>query len=555
MIQVGISKVFVLHHTHFSRSLFLSRATVSVLEVCPNAGPAVKAHTLEHALVLSTSSLLQDLALESLLSFFKQLVISSAIDFQELMFLLRHKLDGKVGKHGVYNLAKCIAATTTATSQETGKGVLEEMVGVLEGAGTPTDADKLRQLQLSLLVTGDLGRIIDLNEIDGVAERLKTIYLKNFESTSDDLKHAAAHALGNASVGARDTFLPAIVGKLDEDNKKQQYLLLSSLREFIQSSFRRSGGEGVASSISTIVPPLEKHCADEEEGVRTMVAECMGSLAVVQPEFMLPKLAEIQSKHFNINAPDGTIAEEDSESKTNALACWTVGTSVKLAVAGKVDATHLSSSMPTFVKLLQQKELTVRNVALLMVYSAVHHMPQAIAPLLKDFVMPSLYEVAELKLERKVDLGPFTHKVDDALPLRKAALSIFATCLENVPGSIDGVPFMIVLAKALGDAEDIQLHAHQIIMSMCTRQPDFLVASVDSLAEPLEKTLNKNTSKKTGTELERMNDWIKSALRVTLALSKLDGTMNSASFANFVGRVKNNSKLTGMLAELDAEVH
>jgi cullin-associated NEDD8-dissociated protein 1 len=87
--------------------------------------------------------------------------------------------------------------------------------------------------------------------------------------------------------------------------------------------------------------------------------------------------------------------------------------------------------MPSFLKLLQKEELSVRNASLLMVYSAAHHMPQVVAGLLKDEIMPSLYEVSKLKLERKVDLGPFTHTVDDGIPLRKAALSIFATCLDQ----------------------------------------------------------------------------------------------------------------------------
>lgn len=523
------------------------------MQVCPNAGPAVKEHTLQHALVLSTSSLLQDLALDSLLAFFKELVVSNAVDFQELLKLLRERLDDKVSKHGISILAKCIAVITATTTPENGKQVLTEVLGLLEGAGTPSDAKELRQVQLALLITGDLGRMVDLGTLEGAAERLKAIYISYFDSTSEDLKHAAAYALGNASVGAQSTFLPAIVGKLDEENKKQQYLLLSALREFIRCSFKQSGGDSVATSLPVIVPPLKKHFSDEEEGVRTMVAECMGSLTALQPSVILPKLAELQKNHSAINAPDGTIADNDAQSKKNALVCWTVATSIKLAIAGKCDASQLGLYMPQFVQLLEQKELNVRNAALLMVYAAAHHMPQVVSPLLKESVMPSLYEVAELKLERKVDLGPFTHKVDDALPLRKASLSIFATCLDNVPGSIDISAFMPVLAKALGDAEDIQLHAHQIVISACSRHPTYLVASVETFVDPLEKTMNKKPGQKTGTELERLNDWIKSALRAALALSKLDGAMNSRVFADFIERVKGNSKFSTMIETIGEE--
>lgn len=471
------------------------------------------------------------------------------------MFLFRQRLNDKVGKAGVYNLAKCIAVITATTSAENGQKVLADVFALLEknGTGTPTAADSLREVQLSLLLTGDLGRMYDLGTLDGVAERLKKVYITYFDSNSEELRQAASYALGNASVGSQASFLPAIVSKLDEDNKKQQYLLLSALREFILSSDRESGGLGVASSLPVILPPLEKHCADEEEGVRTMVAECLGSLTCLQPETLLPKLAELQTTHSQIAvSAEGSVEESDAESKKNALVCWTVASSVKLALAGKVDSSQLAGYMPTFVKLLDIKELGVRTAALLMVYSAVHHKPQVVSSLLKDSVMPSLYEVSDLKLERKVDLGPFTHKVDDALALRKAALSIFATCLDSLPGSMDISAFMPVLAKSLGDSgEDIQLQAHQIIIWMCARQPTYLVASIDSFVENLEKTINKKPGQKTGTELERLNDWIKSALRATMALSKLEGTMNSRVFADFVGRVKSNSKFTGMLESLE----
>lgn len=528
-----------------------SRATETILSVCPAAGPAVKLHILEPALVLSTSSLLQDLALDSLLELFKQMIVSESVEFQDMLDMLRQRLTGEVGKQGIYTLAKCIAVITANTSSENRRKVLDEIFQLLDGSNTPAESADLRQAQLSILITGDTGRLVDLS---GDAEKLKAIYFGFFESSSEDLRNAASYALGNASVGSPSTFLQVIVSKLDEDKKKQQYLLLSALREFIQCSSRKSSiRNGIAETLPVFVPPLEKHCSEEEEGVRTMVSECLGSLAVLEPDAMLKKLAEIQQSHSEITAPEGTVAEDDAQSKKNALVCRTVASSIKLAIAGKIDPPKLAAYMPTFVKMLELDELHVRNASLLMVYSAVHHMPQVVSGLLKDSIMPSLFDVAKLKLERKIDLGPFSHTVDDALPLRKAALSIFATCLENVPGSLDISEFMPVLAKALGDAEDIQLHAHQIVISMCARQPTFIVTSAESFVEPLEKTMNKKPGQKTGTELERLNEWIKSALRVMVTMSKLEGVMASRKFADFVERVNGNSKFTGPLAALEEE--
>ncbi len=123
-------------------------------------------------------------------------------------------------------------------------------------------------------------------------------------------------------------------------------------------------------------------------------------------------------------------------------------------------------------------------------------------------------------MERSIDLGPFKEKVDDALSLRKVALSIFSSCLEKCPSNIEITKFMPVLAAALGDVEDVQLQAHQIVISLCSQYPQDVFAAVETFVQPLEKTTKKKFSKKTGTELERANEWVKSAVRVAFVLSR-----------------------------------
>lgn len=536
-----------LHLSHLSL-----RVSVSILKECPACADSVKTYILPKALELSTSPLLQDLALDSLLAFLEQMVVSNATDFSELFAALRQRCNDeqKLGKHSINNLALCLAVITAATSDENRSGVVKEMLSSLEGASEMTDDTQLQQVVLLLRLSGDLGRVVDMSQMDDASGRLLAIFMGCFEASSEDVKHAAAYALGRASFGAQTVFLPALVNVLETNKEKKQYLLLSALREFIRCNLDASA-DNIASSVPVIWPHLINHCGDSEEGVRTMVAECMGTLACLQPSDMLKRLRDLIAEHAAIDTENGHVKEGDDASKANALICWTASTAIKLAIAGKASASDLATYMPDYLKLLQQEELSVRNAALLMVYSAVHHMPQLVSGVMTDHILPSLNEVFALELKRKVDLGPFTHIVDDALPLRKSALSIFAKCLESLPGSLDIAAFMPVLAKALGDAEDVQLQAHQIVISMCSRQPTYLVAAVESFVEPLEKTLNKKTGSKTGTELERAMEWIKSALRATMALSHLDGTMNSRKFVDFMERVKNNAKFRPLLESLE----
>jgi cullin-associated NEDD8-dissociated protein 1 len=540
-----------LHLSHLSMCV-----CISTLRVCSSSGPAAKEHALPPALALSTSSLLQEPALESLLKLLEQMIVSGAVDFAELFQMLKEKSSAdSLGKHAVANLAKCIGVITAATTIENREGVVSDLLASVEGAGS--DASDVRQVVLNLLVSGDLGRVVDYSTMDGVAERIQAIYLGAFDSPSEEIKHAASYALGRAAIGSQSVLLPSMVMTLENSNQKKQYLLLSAIREFIQCQLK-TNREGLAACIPMILPNLLNHTSDTEEGSRTMVAECLGSLTCVAPTEMLKKLQELVTEHSAIAAEGGHITEGDDASKKNALVCWTAVSSVKHAIAGKASVTDLSRAMPVFLELLKQEEVSVRSAALLMVYSSVHHMPQVVASFMQESIMPALYDVSQLKLKRIVDLGPFKHTVDDALPMRKSAMSIFATCLEKLPGSMDIAAFMPILAQALGDLEDVQLQAHHIVITASLKHPTYVVAAMENFVPPLEtmfmdKTFKKKTANKTGTELERAKEWIKSGLRALLVMSKLEGSLANRRFATLVERVKTDAKFRPMLDAIEEE--
>ena len=138
-------------------------------------------------------------------------------------------------------------------------------------------------------------------------------------------------------------------------------------------------------------------------------------------------------------------------------------------------------------------------------------------------------KLAQLNLKRVVDLGPFKHTVDDALPLRKSSLSIFSTTLTNCPQVLDINAFLPILASALSDSvDDIQLQAHQILITLCHNDVYAMpiLSHIDSFVDPLEKCIWKKWgTNKTATELERTQEWVKSGLRAMLALSQVEGAM------------------------------
>ena len=302
-----------LHICHLSLS-----ASNSILKARPSTGTLVESHVLPAALALSKSALLQDPALSSLLALLDQMITSKAITFDKLQDMLVEQMDtngSKSGKQVISNLAECIATIAAAATSTQQTKFIKSTISAINKAGDSNP----HTTQLNLLVSGNFGRKVDLSSMSGVADSIQTIYDQSFDSSNEDIKHAAALALGRATVGAIDAFLPGILTTLEESSGKKQYLLLSSLREFIHC-YREMEGGNLSSSIPLILPHLEKNCGSDEEGVRSMVAECLGSLACLEPTTMLPVLERLATK----------------DTSKNVVVRWTVGSAVKFAIGGHI---------------------------------------------------------------------------------------------------------------------------------------------------------------------------------------------------------------------------
>lgn len=79
---------------------------------------------------------------------------------------------------------------------------------------------------LALLCLGEIGRRKDLSP----HSQIENIVIESFQSPFEEIKSAASYALGNIAVGNLPKYLPFILDKIDNQQKKQ-YLLLHSLKE------------------------------------------------------------------------------------------------------------------------------------------------------------------------------------------------------------------------------------------------------------------------------------------------------------------------------------
>jgi len=529
------------HDLHLS--YLALRLTVSALGASAAVRPAVAREVLPRALVLARSPLLQGMALRSLKGFFRELASADAaaaaegLGFAALFAALVDPVTSgakPLPKPAVANLARCIAVLCVSTADAECAATVHRFVGEVQDDGS---SDVVRHLALMSL--GEVGRERDLTAEAG----LQDVILAAFEDENgtEETKAAAAFALGNVAVGNMGAYLPVLLQALDAGGRNE-YLLLSALKEVIHCHTATAGLD-FAPFVDGALPPLTRHCGHAEEGVRNMVAECLGKLAIIAPERIVPKLVELC----------GGGADE-----AGVYARWTAVTALKTCMAAS--AMPLEPLVPHFARFMEaldDEDLSVRRAALLTLNSAAHHQPQLLADLLDGLIFPTLHRTMALIIERKVDLGPFKHTVDDALPLRKAAFGCMDTLLDTMPERVNMPLFLSPhLCAGLTDKDaDVQVLCHQILVKACDLQPAVVLATLDDLVEPLDKSVNRKRKKAAvGTELERENDLVRSALRAVDAVNNVyDRSSTERKFREFMDRIMAKEQLATMMAAIQQE--
>lgn len=110
--------------------------------------------------------------------------------------------------------------------------------------------------------------------------------------------------------------------------------------------------------------------------------------------------------------------------------------------------------------MLQDSDMEIRRLAMTTLNSAAHNKPDLILPHLGELLPFVLSEsVIKKELIREVQLGPFKHKVDDGLEVRKASrwLHHGLQVLAYVANGIDDIERVRDALRADGDG----LHADQ----------------------------------------------------------------------------------------------
>ena len=469
-------------------------------------------------LVLARSSLLQGVGETSLRAFCLDLTRAKYADFgfkDVTQGLLAVGIQADTVRVAVGNISRCLAAVCLSPGFESQAHTFMEHLGVL------FDGDTAQQI-LALLTVGEMGHISDLSmEIPGLKDRL----VDCFTASAEGVKTSAAFALGRCAVGCMDEFLPIVLSPPNASTKgvaNLQYLLLVALKEIIITS---QGPVSLTPYLDEILSQLLSHATSAEDGVRSMVAECMGALSVSFTERLVPVLEELAADQGSVHA------------RCTALVAMrfalprTVGAETRTESDAADDLNRLDGALATLCGAIEEDALECRKAALIMVNTGLHANAARTAAVLREKgVMAALYRTLDFTQKRVVNLGPFKHRVDDGLPLRKAALSCVDTMLGNpqLRATLDVHEVLGRAATLLVDDAEVKSQMHSILRKLCVSSASHVANHFEALIEPLKNTIQpKKMPEGSGPEVERAWNTIRSGCRLIADLSRVHNHMGT----------------------------
>jgi cullin-associated NEDD8-dissociated protein 1 len=197
----------------------------------------------------------------------------------------------------------------------------------------------------------------------------------------------------------------------------------------------------------------------------------------------------------------------------------------------------------------------VRRNALLTLNYIAHNKPILIREVLPSY-LPLVYEESKPKPEliREVDLGPFKHKVDDGLELRKAAFECMYTLLDTCLDRVDIPSFIVNLVGGLKDHYDVKMLAHLMLVRLAVVAGPALLEGLDQLVEPLRQTLgSKPKESAVKQEVERNDELIRSALRAIYSITRIPNVETNHKFEEFLKQSIKTGEFAEKFAAIKAE--
>ncbi|QRW19786.1 cullin-associated NEDD8-dissociated protein 1 [Rhizoctonia solani] len=384
---------------------------------------------------------------------------------------------------GAANVSKCLGAVVRA-QRPIAAGTINEFAKHIK----PTTKASQTSLILCLLTVGEIGRFIDMSNQPEVFDNS----LGFFKSDAEEIRNAAAFAVGNIAIGSQERFLPVIVKLVQTDDEKR----LLSMNAPPRINCRIS----LATTFDT---------GSSHEKALNIAASCLGKLTTTNPARFLPPLeARLQ----------------DSNPTVRALVVSAMRHMFGFGGVNGLDEL-LKPFVVVFLGLLDDKDLNVKRLALAALNQAARNKPRLIEDQLPS-LLPKLYDETTPKPEliRIMEMGPWRHKIDDGLEARRTAYETMYTLLDTSLSKLGLDEFLTIVLRGLSDeSNEVKVLCHMMLHRLSQVAPSATSQRLDETVEPLraamkEVTMDKNTVKQ---DLEQAAELQRSALRAAAALNTL----------------------------------
>ncbi|KAG2100498.1 armadillo-type protein [Suillus cothurnatus] len=328
--------------------------------------------------------------------------------------------------------------------------------------------------------------------------------IEHFSAEEEEIRAAA----GNIAIENLHQFLPAIL--IAERDPHKKLLSLHALKEVVTHC---SHGQ-LERVVEQLWAPLFQYSEDAEDSTRNVAAACLGKLTTAHPTRYFPQL------HSRIH-------------DENPAARATVASAIRHTLA---------ESSPSF------GVPNVRRLALSALNSAARTKPH----LIRDYLPTLLQSIyAEMKVNpdliRTVQMGPWTHKVDDGLDARKTAWETLYALLDTCLAKLDLSIFLSHLLAAISDPSDeIKVIGHMLLarLSASPTTSIALAQPLDELTPSLELTMRRTAVTKDAVkqDIKRAAELRRSMMRAVVALSKINSAGSASKFDAFVEESRKNGQ-------------
>ncbi|KAJ5894761.1 hypothetical protein N7495_006452 [Penicillium taxi] len=381
------------------------------------AAPSPDFHIITPALIIvaqlvpiNSKTIVNEALISSVCSIVKQPLTGTVL--KALLLLVKVVGDEGAGASLMQSLLQNVGITGDFV-------VVGRAIGTLLVHGGPSLGVKMDDFSTELRTTKDENRkclaLVILGEIGlrmgAECSLAPNIFTDHFTSESAHVRLAAATSLGNAAAGNVEPYLDIILTGLVKSNE-QCYLLLNSVREMLRHV--EVIRPDLASSALKLWQALLVVSGEEEN--RAAGSECLGRLALIDPPTYLPHIQECLStsdtavRGVLISAFRYTLADS-SENYKDLLGPLIV---------------------PILSKMLSDSDLGNHRLALTALNSAIVKKMDLLRSSLNE-LLPIVFGDTHIKPEliREVPMGPFKHKVDDGLELRKTAYEVLHASLDT----------------------------------------------------------------------------------------------------------------------------